>query len=186
MLAVAAAAAAGGQPALRQAAATALDGATLQMLAHGIITGALFFLVGVIYDYRAHTRDLGDFGGLAVRLPVYAGLTMLAMLASLGLPLLMGFVAEFLIFLGAYQVYPAFTVLALVGVVITVAYFLGAIYRIFWGPPNARWAGLPDLDGREAWVLTPLAVLMVAAGVYPRPLQELVNLAMLSILNLIR
>ena len=186
MLGVAAAAAAEGQPALRNAAAIALNGATMQMLAHGVITGALFFLVGVIYDYRAHTRGVNDFGGLWERLPVYTGLTMLAMLASLGLPGLMGFVAEFSIFLGAYQIYPVFTVVALTGVVITVAFFLWTIYRIFWGPFNARWAGLPDLDRREAWTLAPLMVLMIAAGVYPAPLVGAINAAMLGILNLVK
>jgi NADH-quinone oxidoreductase subunit M len=186
MLGVAAAAAAAGQPRLRDAAAIALNGATLQMLAHGIITGALFFLVGVLYDYRAHTRGVNDFGGLWERLPVYTGLTMLAMLASLGLPGLMGFVAEFSIFLGAYQIYPAFTVVALAGVVITVAFFLWTIYRIFWGPLNARWTALPDLDGREAWALAPLAALMIAVGMYPAPLVGAINAAMLSVLNFVR
>jgi len=186
MLGVAAAAAAQGQPALRNAATIALNGATMQMLAHGVITGALFFLVGVIYDYRAHTRGVNDFGGLWERLPVYTGMTMLAMLASLGLPGLMGFVAEFSIFLGAYQIYPAFTVAALAGVVITVAFFLWTIYRIFWGPLNARWAALPDLDGRETWTLAPLAALMIAVGLYPAPLVGTINAAMIEIMSLVR
>ena len=186
MLGVAAAAAAEGRPALQNAAAIALNGATMQMLAHGVVTGALFFLVGVIYDYRAHTRGVNDFGGLWERLPVYTGFTMLAMLASLGLPGLIGFVAEFSIFLGAYQIYPGFTVVALTGVVITVAFFLWTIYRIFWGPLNTRWAALPDLDGREAWTLAPLAVLMIAVGLYPAPLVGAINAAMLGILSLVR
>jgi len=186
MLGIAAAAAAAGRKDLAAAAATALNGATLQMLAHGVITGALFFLVGVIYDYRAHTRGVDDFGGLGARLPVYTGLTMLAMLGSLGLPGLMGFVAEFLIFLGSFQIYPALTVVALVGVVITVAYFLWAIQRIFFGPLNARWAALPDLDLREEWALVPLAALMVLVGVYPRPLVDTINKAMVAILGMVR
>jgi NADH-quinone oxidoreductase subunit M len=186
MLGVAAAASVGGQPALRGAATTALNGATLQMLAHGVITGALFFLVGIIYDYRTHTRGVGEFGGLGAQLPVYTGVTMLAMLASLGLPGLMGFVAEFLVFLGSFPIYPTFTALALIGVVITVAYFLWAIHRVFFGPLNPRWAALPDLDGREKWVMAPLAVLMVIVGVYPRPLVDAINLAMVNILSLVR
>ncbi len=186
MLAVAAAASIAGRGALQGAATTALNGATVEMLAHGVITGALFFLVGVIYDYRAHTRGLGDFGGLGVRLPVYTGITMLAMLASLGLPGLMGFVAEFLIFLGSFQIYPVMTVAALAGVVITVAYFLWAIHRLFFGPLNMRWDTLLDMDGREKWALIPLAALMVLVGVYPRPLVDMINLAMLNILSLLR
>ncbi len=184
MLGIAAAAAAAGHADQADAAATALNGATFQMLAHGIITGALFFLVGVIYDYRAHTRGINDFGGLGARLPVYTGITMLAMLASLGLPSLMGFVAEFFIFLGSFQIYPKLTVLALVGVVITVAYFLWAIHRIFLGPLNSRWATLPDLDARERWALVPLAAIMVLFGVYPRPLWDAINLATVAILGM--
>ncbi len=186
MLGIAAAAAIGDRGALGGAAATALGGATMQMLAHGVITGALFFLVGVIYDYRAHTRGVADFGGLGLRLPVYSGITILAMLASLGLPGMMGFVAEFLIFLGAFQIYPQMTVLALVGVVVTVAYFLWAIHRIFFGPLNTRWAALPDMDAREQWALAPLAVLMVLVGMYPGPLVGMINLAMVNILSLVR
>ncbi len=186
MLGIAAAAAGGTTGALGGAAATALDGATLQMLAHGVITGALFFLVGVIYDYRAHTRGVGEFGGLGARLPLYSGITIVAMLGSLGLPFLMGFVAEFLIFLGAFQIYPVLTVLALVGVVITVAYFLWTIQRIFFGPLNTRWAALPDMDLREQWALVPLLVLMVLAGVHPGPLERMINLAMINIVSLVR
>jgi NADH-quinone oxidoreductase subunit M len=186
MLAIAAAAAARGRPELAGAAVTALNGATVQMLAHGVITGALFFLVGVLYDYRAHTRGVNDFGGLGARLPVYTGITMLAMLASLGLPLLMGFVAEFLIFLGSFQIYPTLTVLAMAGVVVTVAYFLWAIQRLFFGPLNARWAALPDMDLREQWALVPLAALMIVFGVYPRPLVDTINQAMVAILGSMR
>ncbi len=186
MLGIAAAAAIGTRGALGGAAATALDGATMQMLAHGVITGGLFLLVGVIYDYRAHTRGVGDFGGLAARLPVYAGITIVMMLGSLGLPLLMGFVAEFLIFLGAFQIYPEFTALALVGVVITVAYFLWTIQRMFLGPFNTRWASLPDLDARERWAVVPLVLVMIAAGVAPGPLISVINLAMINILGLVR
>ena len=183
MLGVAAAAAAGGNTA---AATTALAGATLQMLAHGVITGALFLVAGVLADGEARTSTLGEFGGLGARVPVFTGFALLAMLGSLGLPGLMGFVAEFLIFLGAFQVYPLLTVCALVGVVLTVAYFLWAIHRLFFGPLNVRWAGLPDVDGRERWALAPLAALMVVFGVYPRPLVEMINLAMTSLVSLVR
>jgi NADH-quinone oxidoreductase subunit M len=186
MLGIAAAAAVDGRSGLSGAAATTLDGATMQMLAHGVITGALFLLVGVIYDYRAHTRGVKDFGGLGARLPLYAGITIVTMLGSLGLPFLMGFVAEFLIFLGAFQIYPVFTVLALVGVVITVAYFLWTIQQIFLGPLNPRWAALPDLDARERWAVVPLVAVMILAGVFPGPLIGVINLAMVNILSLVR
>jgi NADH-quinone oxidoreductase subunit M len=186
MLGVAAAAAAGSGGALADAATKALSGATLQMLAHGVITGALFVVAGILADGEAGTRNLTEFGGLWARVPVFSGVALLAILASLGLPGLMGFVAEFLIFLGAYQIYPALTVLALVGVVLTVAYFLWAVYRLFFGPLNTRWATLPDLDDRERWVLAPLCVLMVLFGIYPGPLVAMINLAMANILSLVR
>jgi len=183
MLGVAAAAAAGSNV---QAATIALTGATLLMVAHGIITGALFFLAGVLGDGEARTRNLTEFGGLGARLPVFTGMTMLVMLASLGLPGLVGFVAEFLIFLGAFQIYPVLTVLALAGVVLTVVYLLWAISRLFFGPLNTRWAALPDMDGRELWAVVPLGALMVLFGVFPRPLVDVINHAMVGILSLVR
>src|SRR2546422_7495421 len=110
MLGAAAAGAALGNREKAVAAATALNGAVFEMVAHGIITGALFLLVGVLYDYRAHTRGVDEFGGLGARLPLYTGITTIAMLASLGLPALMGFVAEFFIFVGSFGIFPYLTV----------------------------------------------------------------------------
>lgn len=186
MLGIAAAAGAIGDPAKAAAAATALNGAVFEMIAHGIITGALFFMVGVIYDYRAHTRGLDEFGGLGARLPVYTGLTTMAMLASLGLPGLMGFVAEFLVFLGAFGVFPYLTAVAVTGVVFTAAMFLWTIQRIFLGPLNTRWAALPDMDGREKLTLVPLAALMLIFGLYPKPLLDVINAAMTGLVAVIR
>jgi len=118
------------------------NGAVLQMINHGIITGALFLLVGVIYD-RAHTRDVNAFGGLGSKLPVYTGIMTLACFASLGLPLLSGFVSEFLCFLGSFQVvaYRYLTLVSLLGVLITAAFFLIMIKKVFLGafnPTTAR------------------------------------------------
>jgi NADH-quinone oxidoreductase subunit M len=186
MLGVAAAAAAVGTPEKAGAATLALNGAVFEMVAHGIITGALFLIVGVIYDYRAHTRGVDDFGGLGAVVPKYSGITMMAMLASLGLPGLMGFVAEFLIFVGSFGVFPELTVIAVTGVVFSAAMFLWTIQRIFLGPKNPRWAALPDLDGREAVSLVPLAVIMLLFGVYPRPLLEVINAAMTSLVTVVR
>src|SRR3989304_5480089 len=90
----------------------ALNGAILQMFNHGVITGALFFLVGIIYE-RTHTRDLSQFGGLGARIPVYAGIFSVACFASLGLPGLAGFVSEFMVFLGAFSIYKLYTCLSL-------------------------------------------------------------------------
>jgi NADH-quinone oxidoreductase subunit M len=178
MLGVAAAAAAVGEAELAQSATTALNGAVFEMVAHGIITGALFLLVGVIYDHRAHTRGVDEFGGLGAQLPVYTGISTMAMLASLGLPGLMGFVAEFLIFVGSFGIFPYLTVVALTGLVFNAGMFLWTIQRIFLGPLNQRWAHLPDMDGREKLSLVPLAALMLIFGIYPKPLLDVINAAM--------
>ncbi|HLE77004.1 MAG TPA: NADH-quinone oxidoreductase subunit M [bacterium] len=186
MLGVAAAAGAVGDPALAGAAATALNGAVFEMLAHGVITGALFLIVGVLYDYRAHTRGVDEFGGLWSALPQYGAVTIMAMLASLGLPGLMGFVAEFLIFLGSFGVFPYLTAVAVTGVVFTAGMFLWTIQRIFLGPLNPRWAALPDMDLRERFALVPLAALMVMFGIYPKPLIDMINAAMTGIVTALR
>ncbi|HET8679385.1 MAG TPA: NADH-quinone oxidoreductase subunit M, partial [bacterium] len=186
MLGIAAAAAAVGDATKAAAATTALNGAVFEMIAHGIITGALFLIVGVIYDYRAHTRGVDDFGGLGANLPVYTGITTIAMLASLGLPALMGFVAEFLIFVGSFGIFPWFTGVSLLGVLFSAAMFLWTVQRIFLGPLNQRWAALPDIDRREAISLVPLTALMVVFGIYPRPLLDVINVAMSSLVSGLR
>ena len=186
MLGTAAAAGAIGVPEKAAAAATALNGAVFEMIAHGVITGALFFIVGVLYDYRAHTRGVDEFGGLGARLPVYTGITTLAMLASLGLPGLMGFVAEFFIFVGSFGVFPYLTAVAVTGVIFTAAMFLWTIQRIFLGPFNERWRGLADMDAREKLTLVPLAALMVIFGLYPRPLLDIINAAMTGLVTALR
>ncbi len=186
MLGVAAAAGAVGDAAKAGAAATALNGAVFEMIAHGIITGALFLIVGIIYDYRAHTRGVDEFGGIWSKMPQYGSLTILAMLASLGLPGLMGFVAEFLVFLGSFGVFPYLTAVAVTGVVFTAAMFLWTIQRIFLGPMNTRWAALPDLDQRERFSLLPLAALMLIFGIYPKPLIDMINAAMTGLVTALR
>ena len=162
--------------AVQRSRIVALNGAVLQMVAHGIITGALFFLVGVIYE-RAHLRDIDAFGGLAKQMPVYAGIMMLACFASLGLPGLAGFVAEFLVFLGSYGIYKLITGLALLGIAITAAYFLMMIQRVFLGDLRERWQNLRDLDAGELIATVPLAALMLAIGLYPRPILTVIDAA---------
>jgi NADH-quinone oxidoreductase subunit M len=186
MLGVAAAAGAVGVAEKANAATIALNGAVFEMVAHGIITGALFLIVGVIYDYRAHVRGVDDFGGLGAMLPKYTGIATLAMLASLGLPGLMGFVAEFLVFVGSFGVFPQLTVIAVTGVIFSAAMFLWTIQRIFLGPKNTKWESLPDLDRREAWSLVPLAALMVVFGLYPKPLLDIINVAMTGLVTALK
>lgn len=162
--------------------ATALNGAVLQMFTHGIITGALFFLVGVIYD-RAHTRDMNSFGGLSKQMPVYAGLMMMASFASLGLPTLAGFVSEFMVFIGAFGSYKIITGLAVLGVVLTAAYFLWMLQRMFLGELNRRWVGLKDMDWGELLAVVPLCFLMLLVGLYPRPVLAIINTAMVAVVD---
>jgi len=144
------------------------NGAVLQMINHGIITGALFLLVGVIYD-RAHTRDVNAFGGLGSKLPVYTGIMTLACFASLGLPLLSGFVSEFLCFLGSFQVaaYRYVTLISLLGILITAAFFLVMIKKVFLGAFNTKWEKLTDMNARELIATVPLCVLMILFGIMP-------------------
>lgn len=145
---------------------TGFNGALLEMFNHGIITGAMFFLVGVLYD-RTHTRDLSQFGGLGARVPVYAGLLTLFGLASLGLPGLSGFVSEFMSLLGSYPGFKVITVLSVIGLVITAGYFLYMLQRILLGPLNQKWVALTDMNKRELITLIPLTVIVVVVGVYP-------------------
>jgi NADH-quinone oxidoreductase subunit M len=182
MLGVAASAAAWGQSGLEDAAAMAANGAALQMFNHGIITGGLFFLVGVIYE-RAHTRDLRDFGGLSKVMPYYYGIFMVTALASLGLPGLAGFWAEFFVFRGAFEIMPVFAAIAIIGIVVTAAYILWKIVQhLFLGEfSQEKWdevthgAKLSDLFSFEKITLWPLVIFMILFGVYPTPLVEYFN-----------
>jgi NADH-quinone oxidoreductase subunit M len=162
--------------------AAGFSGAVLQMINHGIISGALFLLVGVIYD-RAHTRDLSAFGGLAVKLPVYAGIMFLACFASLGLPGLSGFVSEFLCFLGAFQMWKWQTTFAVLGIVATAAFFLRMMQKVFLGPVNEKWADLPDLSPRELASLLPLVAVMIWFGVDPKWPLDLMNATVAHLLG---
>jgi NADH-quinone oxidoreductase subunit M len=155
-------------PSLQRSAQTAVSGSIFEMFAHGIITGALFFLVGVIYD-RAHTRDLAQFGGLAAQVPVYSGFFRLMVFASLGLPGLAGFIGEFMAFVGTFPLFPEFTVIAGLGLIISAAFLLWTIQRVLLGPLNPRWATLPDMSRREWVALAPLALLAIFFGIFPQP-----------------
>ena len=145
---------------------TGFNGALLQMFNHGIITGGMFLLVGVLYD-RAHTRDLDKFGGLGVKMPVYAGILTVFTLASLGLPGLSGFVSEFMSLLGTYAAFRLTTILSVVGIVITAGYFLYMLQRVLLGPVNEKLAAIPDINRRELLTLVPLMIVTIAIGVYP-------------------
>jgi NADH-quinone oxidoreductase subunit M len=153
---------------------TAINGAVLQMFNHGTVTAMLFLLVGVIYD-RAHHRDIDGFGGLAKTMPIYAGYTGLAFFAALGLPGLSSFISEALVLVGSFQQYKIITITATTGIILTAGYFLWTMQRVFLGPVNQKYAGLPDMSLREAFTLTPLALIVILLGFYPMPVLNLIG-----------
>jgi NADH-quinone oxidoreductase subunit M len=161
----------------------AINGAIFMMIAHGITSAALFFIVGVIYE-RAHHREIGRFGGLATTMPVYTGWSNVAFFANLGLPGLCGFIGEVLVLLGAFQaarsdsilvrlagastasIYPI-AIVACLGVVLTAGYMLWTIQRVFFGPEKPEYRDLPEIDRREMTVLVPLSVMTILLGILP-------------------
>ncbi|HUP50334.1 MAG TPA: NADH-quinone oxidoreductase subunit M [Thermoanaerobaculia bacterium] len=147
---------------------TSIEGSILQMVNHGLSTGALFLLVGVIYE-RRHTRMLADYGGLARSMPVYATLFIIAVLSSVGLPGLNGFIGEFLILAGSFQSVPAATIVAALGVILAAIYLLWLVQRVFFGPiTKEENRNVPDIAWNELAALVPIVILMVWIGVYPR------------------
>ena len=153
--------------------ALALDGAVLQMVSHGVVTGALFLLVGMLQD-RTHTRNIGELGGLLRIVPSLGWLFILAAFASLGLPGLAHFPAEFQVFLGTLRVYPI-AVIAVLGIVITAGLYLRAIQLVFLGKPSERWQEMKDLSRREILSIAPVAALIVLVGVAPFLLLGLIH-----------
>ncbi len=163
---------------------TGLSGCMFQMFSHGLITGALFLLVGVLYD-RAHTREIAAFGGLWSKIPVYGSLMTFFAMASLGLPGLSGFISEFLVFVGGFAKYPILTGIGVIGVVLTAGYMLRMVQRIFLGPFNTKWDGLTDINAREIFCVAPLLILTLAIGIYPKPLANLMAATLENIVNLV-
>ncbi|HXG58627.1 MAG TPA: NADH-quinone oxidoreductase subunit M [Thermoanaerobaculia bacterium] len=149
-----------------------IRGSVLQMINHGISTGALFLLVGIIYE-RRHSRMIAEYGGLAKQMPMYATMFLIAALSSMGLPALNGFIGEFTILVGAANSVHFGTMwyagIAALGIVLGAAYLLWLYQRVFWGPlDNPANQKLPDLNGREIATLVPLVVLMVWIGIAPK------------------
>ena len=170
-------AAAGGLLAGDEAARSlALTGATVEMVAHGLITGALFLLTGSVWQ-RTREYDLDAYGGLSSTVPAMTAATTLAAFASLGLPGLLGFVAEFQVFVGTFAVYPVLAAIGLLGILVTAALFLQLLQRMFFGERTERFGDLPDLDMTERVALGGLLALVVVFGVAPRPLLDLVQTA---------
>jgi len=160
----------------------AVNGALFMMIAHGFTSAMMFFVVGVVYE-RAHHRELSRFGGLATTMPLYTGFSTVACFANLGLPGLCGFVGEVMVLLGSFeaardgsilrsigvrpnQIYP-FAVIACFGVILTAAYMLWTIQRVFFGNEQPEYKNFPEVDGREIAVLTPLTIMCILLGILP-------------------
>ncbi len=173
------------------AAHAGISGAVMQMITHGIITGSLFLLVGVIYD-RAHTRDIDAFGGLAGRIPIFSGLMIVSAMASLGLPGLAGFIGEFLCFLGGFggsfdgHNFKIWTAVSVIGIVVTAAFFLRMLKQVLMGEFNPKWEGhMPEVTTRELVTLVPLVVLTVVLGVYPSLALRLMDATVTNLIKMV-
>lgn len=163
--------------------AQGLDGAIFQMLSHGIVSGALFLCVGVVYD-RLHTRDIARYGGLVNNMPVYALTFMIFTLASVGLPGTSGFVGEFLVLVGAYEYNSWLAFIAATGVIFGAAYMLWLYRRVIFGElVKEELKPLPDLSHREIWVLTPIVLLAIYMGVVPGPFLETMEVSVLNLID---
>jgi len=152
-----------------------MTGATLQMFSHGLITGLLFVIVGLIYD-RAHTRNIDELSGLAHVTPIIATAMVPAGLASLGLPAMSGFVAEVTVFLGTAGRFQAATILGVLGIVLTAGYTLWMVRRVIFGPRDPRWAELPDATSWQEQVsIAALLALILAVGLYPAHIVDVID-----------
>jgi NADH-quinone oxidoreductase subunit M len=151
-----------------------LEGGILQMLNHGVVTGALFLSVGIVYE-RTHSRQIADYGGLATPMPIYAAFFMVFTLAAVGLPGTNGFIGEFLILLGGFTANKLAGVLACTGIIIGAAYMLWLYQKVFFMEVNKKVAALPDMDIRETITLIPLILLVFWIGVYPNSFLEFMH-----------
>jgi NADH-quinone oxidoreductase subunit M len=160
-----------------------VEGAIYQMCNHGVSTGALFMLVGMLYD-RRHTRLIKEFGGLGTSIPVYSTFFMIVVLSSLGLPMLNGFVGEFLIILGAFRSRVLFGSLAAIGVVLAAVYLLWMYQRVFLGEvTNEKNRSLPDADGREKLMLAASVLVALLMGIYPQPFLRRLDTTSIAVLR---
>ncbi len=160
----------------------AVDGAVLQMVSHGLVTGALFLLVGALQD-RTGTREINAFGGLLRVVPGLGWAFILAAFASLGLPGLAHFPAEFQIFLGTFSVWPWAAAIALVGILVTAGLYLRAIQTAFLGPPSERWTKLADLGLADGLAVVPLLALIVVVGIAPGWLLNVIHATVSAIMR---
>jgi NADH-quinone oxidoreductase subunit M len=154
--------------------AASISGAAAQMFAHGIMAALFFALVGLIYE-KTHTRAISDFGGLAHQMPRVAAAFMITSLASLGLPGMFNFIAEFSVFIGSIQVYPVLAVISIFAVVITAIYVLRVMQQMFFGPRNTEWDHLKDAKGVEMIPIVLLGGILIILGVFPSIIMDMIS-----------
>jgi NADH-quinone oxidoreductase subunit M len=163
-----------------------LQGGIFQMLAHGVATGGLFLIVGLIYE-RMHTREIARFSGLAQVMPVFATMFAIIAFASLGMPTLNGFIGEFLVLAGTYQESHQYAFFAVWGVVLAAAYLLWLYQRVMLGEvKDDKIAGLSDLNMREMATLIPLVVAAIVMGLYPKPFLNMIEAPVDAIIGRVR
>jgi NADH-quinone oxidoreductase subunit M len=158
-----------------QGAGMGMDGAMVQMVSHGLVSGALFLCVGVLYD-RMHTREIADYGGVINTMPIFAAFMVLFGLANGGLPGTSGFVGEFMVILAAFKASFWYSFLAALTLILSASYTLWLIKRVIYGPVgNDRVAALQDLNGREFLILATLAIAVLLVGIWPAPLLKIMQ-----------
>jgi len=163
-----------------------LSGSVLQQVNHGISTGALFLIVGILYE-RRHSREISEYGGISNVMPWYATITLIMFMSSLGLPLLNGFVGEFTILQGAYMENRAWAAWAVLGVVLGAAYLLWLYQRVFFGPvTNPKNASLADLSPRELATFVPLLIMAFWIGLYPKPFFQILDQPVKQVVSVVR
>uniref|UniRef100_UPI0026067AF7 proton-conducting transporter transmembrane domain-containing protein n=1 Tax=Dokdonella sp. TaxID=2291710 RepID=UPI0026067AF7 len=161
----------------------AVQGAMVQMISHGFVSGAMFSCIGVLYD-RLHTRQIADYGGVANVMPWFAAFMVLFAMANCGLPGTSGFVGEFMVILAAFQDSPLIALVAAFTLIIGAAYTLWLVKRVVFGEVgNDKVAKMKDLDAREWIVLGAFAIAVLALGVYPKPLTDLMEPAVQQIVQ---
>jgi NADH-quinone oxidoreductase subunit M len=151
-----------------------VSGSVVQMINHGLSTGALFFLVGMIYE-RRHTSEIRELNGLQKVAPVLAGVFLFVMMSSIGLPGLNGFVGEFLILIGTFLTHRWWAVAGATGVILAAVYLLWAYQRVFHGVPTGDNVKMTDMTWRERGMMVPVAAAIVFLGVYPKPMLDRIN-----------
>ncbi len=175
--------------------AAGINGAVFQMFNHGTVTAMLFLLVGVIYE-RAHHREIARFGNLGNIMPKYLGISAVAFFAALGLPGMSAFISEVMVFLGSFPTWPVYTMIAIGGIIITAAYVLWTLQRMFFGDvkdPALKGLSLeelkkkfPDINGRELFTLIPLAIIVIFLGIWPHPVLDLMDASLRHLIDVVQ